>query len=391
MSDDNWEIDRIEDLSAFAALEEEWQALAEQCDWPEFYRTALWCKLVLQETPDSFGQPLVLAVRCNGQLSAVFPLAISVRKRFYLKWRVLHWLENLYAPRGGALVLAQAAASCGAAVADYCLRGLAGEWDLCELRGVEDNDYGASSFLQSLGGESAPLTSSSYESVVVDVARAGGPLALFESRSKAFRQNLRTAMNRLARHGGFSVRMVTAEREELNEAERQYYEVLRQSWKAPEHYPNFHRRLMQETAACGKLRLFLLYTGVAGEATGASAAQLLSMGIPVLGGALEGQSASAAALFVVEGKTAHYLKTVYTAEAKSLSAGALLTWAAFWQLLVREGIQRVDFQRGLDSYKFLWSDQLRRHMTYLVANPASIRGRAWAALWGAYRRPRIQR
>lgn len=375
----DWSVTTIEDSVALATIAKEWQGLAQQQDHDDFYSTPLWFRLVLTHTGDSFDRPLILAARHQGTLAGVFPLAITRLKRQGISVRVLHWLSNLYSPRGGAISAASLTKECGRIVATHCCRHLGELWDVCELRDVRSEDAATHSFLETLDSRYMTWSSMHRDSVVVSVPNDTAPTELFRSRGTNFRQNMRKSMNRLARQGGFAIRQIESDSDGLDEAIDQYYEVLRRSWKEAERYPSFHRSLIKEAAAGGQLRLFLLYSHPGSAATLAPAADLLNGGIPTPRGVLTGHSPCAVALFVVAGQTAHYLKTLYTEESADFSAGSLLTWAAFWQLFVREGVLRVDFQRGLEAYKFLWSDELQRHATYLVANPGMLRGRILVA------------
>ena len=142
----------------------------------------------------------------------------------------------------------------------------------------------------------------------------------------------------------------------LEQAIAGFEEVYAKSWKDPEPSPEFNAALARECAAEGSLRL----------------------GVLSLGGAV-----LAAQLWVVSRGIATVLKLAHDEAAKARSPGTVLTALMIRRLMVQDRVTALDFGRGDDDYKQLWTDTRRQRIGWLLANPLSLAGagavlRGWA-------------
>jgi Acetyltransferase (GNAT) domain len=127
-----------------------------------------------------------------------------------------------------------------------------------------------------------------------------------------------------------------------------YEAVYCRSWKPSEPFPRFNPELMRAAARLGSLRL-----GICWRAHRPIAAQL----------------------WILARGTATVMKLAHDEAHRSLSPGTLLTAAAI-ERFVDEGITELDFGRGDDSYKQLWSGQRRQRIGLILANGRMSKGLA---------------
>ncbi len=150
---------------------------------------------------------------------------------------------------------------------------------------------------------------------------------------------LREAIRRRARKAEFS--LVTGG-EELEPAIADYEDVYARSWKVAEPLARFNPTLMREAAAAGALRLGLLRA--------------------------EGRVV-AAQLWTVAGGTASVLKLAHDEAFRALSPGTVLTARMIAHLLDAERVAGLDFGRGDDPYKRLWTTRRRQRIGVILAAP----------------------
>ncbi len=190
--------------------------------------------------------------------------------------------------------------------------------------------------------------------------------AYLAARPGMLRETIRRKQARINRDRSLHFELVHAPAE-LDAGIQDYLDVYRRSWKQPEPFPGFDRALLHEAAAAGALRLGLLRRD----------------GLPI-----------AAQYWVVAEGTATVLKLAHDQGFRSLSAGTVLTAWMIRGLLTEGGIRLLDFGRGDDPYKRLWTSCRARRIGLVLARAAHPRGvaalaRQWAG--AAVRQMRGQR
>jgi len=173
------------------------------------------------------------------------------------------------------------------------------------------------------------------------------------ARPGKLREAIRRRSAKLMREDG-AVLTVTEGGAGLDQAIAAFEAVYAKSWKEPEPSPAFNATLARACAKEGSLRL-----GV------------LSLGEAVL----------AAQFWVVTRGTATVLKLAHDEAAKALSPGTVLTALMIRRLMVQDRVTTLDFGRGDDEYKQLWTDTRRQRIGWMIANPLSVAG-AGAVLVG---------
>lgn len=133
----------------------------------------------------------------------------------------------------------------------------------------------------------------------------------------------------------------------LDRAIADYEAVYAASWKEPEPSPRFNAALMRACAKDGSLRLGLLHLD---------------------------DRPIAAQLWLFYKGTAMVLKLAYDEAFRKLAPGNVLTARMIEHLIDVDGAGALDFGRGDDDYKQMWTNERRQRVGILVANPWSPRG-----------------
>ena len=167
--------------------------------------------------------------------------------------------------------------------------------------------------------------------------------AYLRARSGALRETIRRKTRRTA-DVGFRI---VAGGAALEDAIAGYLDVYARSWKIPEPFPDFNPAMMRGAAAAGALRLALLET----------AGQVI-----------------AAQIWIVAHGTATVVKLAHDEAFKPLSPGTVLTALTIRHLMEQDRVSELDFGRGDDPYKTLWTTQRRQRVGYLLANPLRASG-----------------
>lgn len=172
--------------------------------------------------------------------------------------------------------------------------------------------------------------------------------AYLASRPGALRETIRRRLRAAERDPALSFACHTAPGE-VAAGIAEYEDVYARSWKEPEPFPRFNAVLMQQAAQVGALRLGVLRR--------------------------EGQPI-ATQLWVVHQGTAAVLKLAHDEAFKPISPGTALSAWMLRRLIDQEGTQAVDFGRGDDPYKRMWTGERRQRVGVVLANPLHPGGMA---------------
>jgi hypothetical protein len=164
---------------------------------------------------------------------------------------------------------------------------------------------------------------------------------------------LRETLRRKLRQGGLDLDTITSPAD-IEAGIAAYEDIYARSWKVPEPYPRFNPVMMREAAAQGMLRLGLLR----------------QRGKPI-----------AAQIWIVMQGRATVVKLAHDEAFKSLSPGTVLTAMMIRSLLEAGDVTELDFGRGDDAYKRLWTSRRAQRIGVELVNPRRLRG---AALLGRH-------
>jgi hypothetical protein len=126
-----------------------------------------------------------------------------------------------------------------------------------------------------------------------------------------------------------------------------YETVYAKSWKTPEPFPHFNPSLMRACAPENQLRLGIL--------------------------SLDGQTL-AAQFWVVHHGTATVLKLAHDAAADRWSPGTVLTGWMIQHMITQDRPHTLDFGRGDDAYKQLWTSHRQQRSGLILAGPTHPAG-----------------
>lgn len=172
--------------------------------------------------------------------------------------------------------------------------------------------------------------------------------AYLASRPGALRETIRRRLRAAERDPALSFACHAAPAE-VEAGIAEYEDVYARSWKEPEPFPRFNAVLMQQAAQVGALRL-----GV-----------LRREGRPI-----------ATQLWVVHEGVAAVLKLAHDEAFKPISPGTALSAWMLRRLIDQEGARAVDFGRGDDPYKRMWTAERRQRVGVVLANPLHPAGMA---------------
>jgi hypothetical protein len=167
------------------------------------------------------------------------------------------------------------------------------------------------------------------------------------ARPGELRQTIRRRLRRAEADPACVVEIITGG-DTLEAGIAAFEAVYARSWKEPEPFPRFNAGLIRTAAAGGMLRL-----GV-----------LRQEGRPV-----------AVQLWIVEPNgraTVH--KLAHDEAHRAWSPGTVLAAVMIRRLLDEEHVAELDYGRGDDPYKRLWTRERRRRIGFLLANPLHPRG-----------------
>ncbi|MGH7117851.1 MAG: GNAT family N-acetyltransferase [Acetobacteraceae bacterium] len=303
----------------------------------DLFASELWFATLLQHARPAGWAPQFVECTANGVPTALLPL-IGAQKR----GAVLQSLTGLYSLTFRPLLAPEASpAENGAALGRFC-RAIG----LVRLDALAPETPGFAEFAAGL--RRAGLTvlkfdnfGNWYEPV------AGKSFGEFlDARPGVLRSTIRRKMRHALGVGDFAV--VTGE-PGLTAAIQTYEAVYARSWKPAEPFPSFHAALIRAAAAHGLLRLGVLH--------------------------LSGQAAAVQLWIVCKGR-AIVLKLAHDESLVRFSPGTVLTALMIERLLGEEHLIELDFGRGDDPYKQLWTSRRRQRLGFMLADPLKPRGLA---------------
>lgn len=291
----------------------------------DFFSTLCWYQCVVDSALPPGAQAECLCVEQDGTLAAVLPMQSNAGRLSGLTTPYTVLWRMLLAP--GCDV-----AATGRAIADFC-RGRPVRLDALDEAAPEWRHF-------STGLRAArifPLPFAHFGNWRFPGADRG-----WEAYLAGRPGNLREAIRRRTKHlisAGAAFKLIDSP-SGLDEGIAAYETVYAKSWKTPEPFPHFNPSLMRACAPENQLRLGIL--------------------------SLDGQIL-AAQFWIVHHGTATVLKLAHDAATDRWSPGTVLTGWMIQHLITQDRPHTLDFGRGDDAYKQLWTSHRQQRSGLILA------------------------
>jgi CelD/BcsL family acetyltransferase involved in cellulose biosynthesis len=226
-------------------------------------------------------------------------------------------------------------------------------WDVIDLYPISSEDENALIIRSTIDeGKYVMSEETSYINWYIEDINYTGEEYL-RGRSKDVRNEVKRRRKRLEELGDIEFKVINGDDKEVEKYIDLYYQVYSNSWKKGERIgPNFHRDLGRLAADKGWLRLGFLCLN----------------GVPI-----------ASQFRIVFKDYCYFLKTAYDDAYKKYGLGTIILAEMIKYLIDSEGIRKIDFGPGDESYKSYWASGKREMKRILLFN-RSFKGNLLALL-----------
>lgn len=314
-------------------------ALFAEAEREDFELGLDWYRHVLACGMPAGGQARFVVCSAGGRTSAVFPMLLLDNGRELRSLTTPY--TCLFAPVLARDVDRPSQVAVSAAFGRYCRR-----WRTVRLDAMAADWWGLDALTAGLRrARLAPLRFDHFGNWHESVS--GLSWAEYEaSRPGVLRTTIRRKLRRAEKDPATCFQIVTGA-DGLEEAIAAFEFIYARSWKEPEPFPEFNAGLIRLAAARGALRLAVMRIG----------------GSPV-----------ATQLWIVEHGRASVLKLAHDEAHKPASPGTVLAAIVLRRLIDEEKVTEIDYGRGDDPYKRLWTRDRRQRIGLLIVDPLSARG-----------------
>jgi CelD/BcsL family acetyltransferase involved in cellulose biosynthesis len=221
------------------------------------------------------------------------------------------------------------------------------EWDVMDLYPIPSEDENRLIIKSIIDESKYRISEETYyiNWYIEDINYSGDEY--LSKRDKDVRHEVKRRRKRLEELGNLEFKVIKGDDKEVEKYIDLYYQVYRKSWKKGERIgPNFHRDLMRFAADKGWLRLGFLFLN----------------SVPI-----------ASQLRIVYKDYCYFLKTAYDDAYKKYGPGTIMLAEMIAYLIDCEGIKKIDFGPGDESYKSSWASDKREMKKILLFN-RSLKG-----------------
>lgn len=282
--------------------------------------------------------PLYAAVRLDGQPAALFPLLVgptnsvtSLTTPYTVSYR------PLVSPGLPLEAMRQA----GAAFGTWCR-----QWPTVMLEALDPDWPGLQPLCDGLQQAGVRVRRFQQFGNWRDAVAGASWNEYLAARPGQLRETIRRKGRAAARDGRVRFQVVQ-DPADIGPALDAYETIYARSWKTAEPFPRFNAALLHRAAAIGAVRMGVMWSGI---------------------------QAVAAQYWIVSDRVGMVLKLAHDDTFKPLSPGTLLTAHMIRHLLEHDQVDGLDFGRGDDDYKQLWTLDRHQRFGLLLANPLRWRG-----------------
>jgi CelD/BcsL family acetyltransferase involved in cellulose biosynthesis len=342
-------VDVVTEVSAFVALEREWNDAVERARIPHPFLRHEW----LRTWWECFGEGCTLhivVVRAEGRIVAIAPLLADTTRMYGIPARRLRLLHNDHTPRADFIVCARPEESYKAIWT--ALRARQHGWDVLQLGQVPADSPTRNRFL-SLAATDGCRTGIWPSGEAPYLMLTGTWEQYFGSLSPKFRQNVRNRLGRLSKIGQPALETLAAGTALLG-AREDAFRLEASDWKAD-----------AGTSICSDASVHRFYTLLAERAADRGWMRLIFLTVDGRRIATSYGAAYDNRLFL--------FKTGYDPEFEKCSPFKLLTYFVLRDAY-EQGLHEVDFLGDTEPWKLEWTRTTRPH-DWLFLFADSARGR----------------
>jgi CelD/BcsL family acetyltransferase involved in cellulose biosynthesis len=337
-------VEEMHGVEALDALRAEWQALFSQSGAPPFLAwewIASW-RQCLNPGRESY----LLCARDGGKLVGLLPLGLEERPLMGLpvKTRRVSLLGEGFGAADylDVLALPEYAQEAASAILDHLARRVS--FDILELDGLAADSPNLPLLAQRFGEETSFHYRLTPRFVCPQVELDGDWAAILKRSRRA--DNFKRRLRQLRARNGFEYRVITRPAESEAAFER-FLKLHEAGWierggsdvTGHEFLRLFQRNVVARLAEAGLVRFDELWV------EGACRASIYGLD---------------------DGRRFYYYNSGYDAAWKNASPGLVLLGLSI-EDAIRRGIERYDFLRGIETYKFDWANTTRGTVSVLVA------------------------
>src|SRR5262245_14826124 len=340
----NLTVEEMRGVEALDALRAEWQALFSQSGAPPFLAwewIALW-----RQCLNPGREPYLLCARDGGMLVGLLPLGLEESPLMGLpvKTRRVSLLGEGFGAADylDVLALPKYAQGAASAILDHLARRVS--FDILELDGLAADSPNLPLLAQRFGEETSFHYRLTPRFVCPQVELDGDWAAILKRSRRA--DNFKRRLRQLRARNGFEYRVITRPAESEAAFER-FLKLHEASWiersgsdvTGHELLRLFQRNVVARLAEAGLVRFDELWV------EGACRASIYGLD---------------------DDRRFYYYNSGYDAAWKNASPGLVLLGLSI-EDAIRRGIERYDFLRGIETYKFDWANTTRGTVSVLVA------------------------
>jgi CelD/BcsL family acetyltransferase involved in cellulose biosynthesis len=340
---DEYSIKEVIDLSEFEKLRIVWDKLADKQGPCLPFLCFDWFKIWLKNFLNT-NQLVILLLYEKDRIVGIAPFLASREKFKSIPVRKIELIGNVYSPTRG-FIFANSGLSDKkiylSKIINYFFKDFR-EWDVIDLNPFSVGDENRSIIRNIIDeGKYRISEETSYINWYVEDINYSGTEYL-NKRSKDVRHEVKRRKKRLEELGELEFKVIKGDDEEVEKYIDLYYQVYSNSWKKEERIgPNFHRDLGRFAAEKGWLRLGFLFLN----------------GAPI-----------ASQFRIVFKDYCYFLKTAYDDAYKKYGLGTVILSEMIRYLIDYEGVRKIDFGPGDESYKSYWASDKREMKRILVFN-----------------------
>ena len=362
---ERYRVELVATHAGFEGLRHDWERACDIDGYDSIFISHRWFDNFIREIVRD-GQIAIYVVRAkeDGTLKALFPMMRVDRVISWLPSRGLTYLSNFYSPvakpiyasrkRRERVILARAFVR--------CLREESTKWAAIDFNMLPRESRDFEVLREAFDSESVPHTIYFASANWIQPTSGLTAAEYTETLPSILKNTVRRRLRRAQRSGDVVLHVVT-DPSEVVERIDDYNAVYARSWKRPEPYQQFHRRLVERLAPDGKVVLGLAYFD----------------GRPV-----------AAQIWLFHKNVASIVKLCYDEGYKVYSFGTILTNRLMSFAIDERDVVRIDYLSGDEAYKRDWMSVRRERWGIVAFNERSAPGRV-AAFIEISLKPRLKR